>query len=73
MISHDFSVFPEANSFHQDNYSFQFYADNNSRCSFQFCFVLFGIFLQLIISLQLFNHGTELITQPSNYEKISWL
>ena len=48
--------------FHQDNYSFQFDADNNSRCSCQFCFVLSGIFLEFLYSM---NHG-ELITQPSN-------
>ena len=33
--------------FHQDNYSFQFDADNNSRCSCQVYFDLFGVFLQL--------------------------
>ena len=40
--------------FHQDNYSFQFDADNKSRCSCQFYFVLFGIFVQFIYSI---NHG----------------
>ena len=55
-------------SFCQDNYSFQFDADNNLRSlSFAFfCFVLFGIFLYHI------NHNL-LITQRLNYEKISWL
>ena len=40
--------------FHQDHYSFQFDADNNSRCSCQFYFVLLSIFLPFIYSI---NHG----------------
>ena len=40
--------------FHLDNYSFQFYADNNSRCYSQVYFDLFGVFLQFIYSI---NHG----------------
>ena len=37
--------------FHQDNYSFQFDADDNSRCSCQVYFDLFGVFLQFIYSI----------------------
>ena len=48
-ISHDFSVSLWLIPFYQDNYSFQFDADDNSRClSFPvlfFGFVLFGVFL----------------------------
>ena len=40
--------------FYQDNYSFEFDADNNSRCFYRFYFVLFDIFLQFIYSI---NHG----------------
>ena len=43
--------------FHQDNYSFQFDADNNSRCLCfpVFCFALFRVFFK--IPLQHIDHN----------------
>jgi len=57
MISHDFSIFPGVNSVppRQLFFSTEFDAHNSSRCSCPFYFVLFGIFLQFIYSI---NHGT---------------
>ena len=63
--------------FHQDNYAFQFNADNNLRyynCPvFFLCFVKYCFFALLCLVFSLISFLPRLLSQPLNYEKTSGL